>query len=95
MQDCDIILFCDNEAALAALITCRSDSPVVAQHLLALTNFEDHSGCQIWFERVASASNPADAPSRSVGSLNEAFRIRFGLVASMLDMSCEDFEQRG
>ena len=95
LRDCDIILFCDNEAALAALITCRSDSPVVAQHLLALTNFEDHSRCQIWFERVASASNPADAPSPSVGSLNEAFRIRFDLIASMLDVSCEDFGQRG
>ena len=95
LRDCDIILFFDNEAALAALITCRSDSPVVAQHLLALTNFEDLSGCQIWFERVASASNPADAPSRSVGSLKEAFRIRFDLVATMLNVSCEDCGQGG
>ena len=63
----DLILFCDNEAALSALIKCRSDSPTVKSALLDLTVFEEARDLNIWFERVASSSNPADAPSKLLG----------------------------
>ena len=59
-----VILYCDNEAALSALIRCRSESTLVASQLSKLSEFEDEACLNIWFERVASEANPADGPSR-------------------------------
>ncbi|CAE7226760.1 unnamed protein product [Symbiodinium sp. CCMP2592] len=78
LSDCNLICYCDNEAALAALIKCASDSPVVASQLNKLSMLEDEKGISIWFERVESSANPADDPSRFVfGKLPTNFRVRW------------------
>ena len=59
-----VIYFIDNEAARFGLIKGRSDSNVmnalITLYLCAEAEFPSYS----WIERVASASNPADKPSR-------------------------------
>ncbi|CAE7487214.1 unnamed protein product [Symbiodinium sp. CCMP2592] len=78
LNDCNLICYCDNEAALAALIKCASESPVVASQLNKLSMLEDEKGISIWFERVESSANPADDPSRFVLSeLPVNFRVRW------------------
>ena len=76
----DVVLFCDNEAGLSALIKCKSEAPTVKSALLELTMFEEEHDLNIWFERVASSSNPADAPSRGITShLPQSFRVNVSL----------------
>ena len=86
IKDSDIIVYIDNEAALSAMIRCKSSSLVVASLLRDLCDFEDVSGNHLWFERIPSKSNPADAPSRSVfDHLPKAFRQRFDAAAHLLE----------
>ena len=68
------------------MIRCKSSSPVVASLLMGLCDFEDSSGNHLWFERIPSKSNPADAPSRSVfDHLPKAVRQRFDAAAHLLE----------
>ena len=86
IKDADVIVYIDNEAALSALIRCKSPSTVVASLLMDLCDFEDSSGIHLWFERIPSKSNPADAPSRLVfDHLPKAFRQRFDVAAHLLE----------
>ncbi|CAE7276538.1 unnamed protein product [Symbiodinium sp. CCMP2592] len=68
LNDCNLICYCDNEAALAALIKCASESPVVASQLNKLSMLEDEKGISIWFERRASCQlqSPLDPRRRAV-----------------------------
>ena len=78
LRSADIVLFCDNEAALAALIACKSDSPFVTTQLSQLCNLEAALDLNIWFEPVPSASNPADEPSRmKLDALAASSRVRW------------------
>ena len=89
IKDADVILYVDNEAALGALIKCRSGSPVVSALLRDLCNFEDRSGNCVWFERIPSASNPADAPSRfDVNGLPPSFRNRLDVKILIEEIAC-------
>ena len=85
LNDCDIICYCDNDAALAALIRCASDAPVVAAQLTKLSSYEDSRNVHVWFERVESAANPSDDPSRFVlASLPASFRCRWSPEEELL-----------
>ncbi|CAE7247216.1 unnamed protein product, partial [Symbiodinium sp. CCMP2456] len=85
LDDCDIICYCDNDAALAALIKCASDATIVAAQLSKLSSFEDAKSISLWFERVESAANPADAPSRfELDGLPKSFRVRWDPVEELL-----------
>ena len=64
LRNVDLIVFCDNQATVSALIKSASEAPVVRGLLTRLNEFETSNGINCWFERVASAANPADAPSR-------------------------------
>ncbi|CAE7689738.1 unnamed protein product [Symbiodinium necroappetens] len=75
-RDADVILFLDNEASLATLINGRSDSLFVQRLLNTLFEWECESRCNVWFERVPSASNPADDPSRLVFPMQPGLRAR-------------------
>ena len=78
LRGVDLIVFCDNEATVAALIKSSSEAPIVRGLLMRLNEFEESHDINCWFERVASASNPADAPSRSVDvNLPNFCRIRW------------------
>ena len=51
---------------------------MVAAQLAKLSMLEDEKGISIWFERVESSANPADAPSRfELCGLPQDFRIRW------------------
>ncbi|CAE7221598.1 unnamed protein product [Symbiodinium microadriaticum] len=75
-RDADVILFLDNEASLATLINGRSDSFFVQRLLNTLFEWECESRCNVWFERVPSASNPADDPSRLIFPMQPGLRAR-------------------
>ena len=72
-----VVVFTDNEGALGSLISCRSEN-VVGQKLVELQcDFEESSHAFFWYERVNTASNVADIPSRDpslCGGLGERFR---------------------
>ena len=55
---------CDNDSVLASLIKLGSSNDFVCAIASLLADFEAESRISLWFERVPSASNPADAPSR-------------------------------
>ncbi|CAE7664494.1 unnamed protein product [Symbiodinium sp. CCMP2592] len=57
LRQCDIVLFTDNEGG-------SSDCPFVQCAPNRLFDLEEDRSLNVWFERVCSASNPADAPSR-------------------------------
>ena len=59
----DVVLFTDNQAALACLVNGRAEG-VAACILQKLVNLEEENDINFWFEWVPSQSNPSDAPSR-------------------------------
>ena len=67
----------DNEATFAALISGRSDNALVAQLISLLSLWEEGQDVSLWLDRVASPSNPSDAPSRGdVAGLPIACRVQ-------------------
>ena len=64
LSDLQVVLFCDNDSVLASLIKLGSNNAFVCAIASLLADFEAESRISLWFERVPSASNPADAPSR-------------------------------
>ena len=63
-----LIIFCDNESAKSALIAGFTQQPVAVRLLSLLADLDVIDGALPWFERVPTASNPADAPSRCLPS---------------------------
>ena len=63
-RDRDVILFLDNEAARYSLV--RGYSPVLTAAKVIGEAWLSFAGCgaAVWFARVPTESNPADAPSR-------------------------------
>ena len=59
-----VLAFNDNEAVKAAMIAGTSSSPRVAWVLEVTLRLEIATRSLLWWERVASDSNIADAPSR-------------------------------
>ena len=60
----DVVVFCDNSAALAALITGRSSNEWMMRIIQSVFMWEDDNVIGLWYERVPSHANVADAPSR-------------------------------
>ena len=60
-----ILLFVDNDAARYGMMKGYSPSKASAWLLTELAPLDMELGCAVWVDRVASASNPADGPSRS------------------------------
>ena len=58
------VVFTDNNAALGSFISNKASLSGVEKILQFVYNIEVTIGSLIWFERVCSFSNPADAPSR-------------------------------
>ncbi|CAE7198396.1 ubiad1 [Symbiodinium natans] len=64
IRSTNLVVFTDNEGALACMVAGISSNKygeVIAQHVHVLC---DELGLNIWFERVNTCSNVADAPSR-------------------------------
>ena len=58
------LIFCDNEAAISALVAGYSTDFIAVQILSLITATDVFDGTLSWYERVPTASNPADRPSR-------------------------------
>ena len=77
----DVVLFTDNEAALACLIGGRAEG-VAACILQKLICFEEENDVCFWFEWVPTQSNPSDAPSRKdFNKLDASLRIRLSSLS--------------
>ncbi|CAE7276556.1 unnamed protein product [Symbiodinium sp. CCMP2592] len=63
-QSTPVISWIDNEAARFALMKGTADSATLRSMARVSQHFELQSASLIWFERVASFSNPSDMPSR-------------------------------
>ena len=57
-------MFIDNDAARYALINGKSTNAATNEILHQFWEMAAANNMCIWFERVPSASNPADGPSR-------------------------------
>ena len=66
LADRPAVVWVDNEATRAALIKACSSQAHVAEILAVVTRLETSTQCRCWFERVPSASNVADPPSRGI-----------------------------
>ncbi|CAE7232725.1 unnamed protein product [Symbiodinium sp. CCMP2592] len=58
------VMYLDNEAARGAFVACKSGTAAGARILNGCLDFEEASRLRIWFGRVPTHSNIADAPSR-------------------------------
>ena len=58
----DVIGYDDNEAALSALIRCRSSSAVVCSFLMTFCEYGDASGNQHWCEHIQVQSSRCALP---------------------------------
>ena len=80
IRNADVIVFCDNEAVVGALVSGRSDIPIAANWLENIFSIEEKQDLCLWFERVPSESNPADEPSRGITKdLPESIRVSANL----------------
>ena len=59
-----LISFIDNEGAKCSLINGGSGTDVANRIVSVIDECFSDAATRVWFERVASKSNPADAPSR-------------------------------
>ena len=66
IRNADVVVFCDNEAVVGALVCGRSDIPIASEWPESIFSIEEKQDLCVWFERVPSESNPADDPSRGV-----------------------------
>ena len=65
IRHADVIIFCDNEAVVGALVSGKSDVPIAGVWLHRIFEIEEKQDLCFWFERVPSESNPADEPSHA------------------------------
>ena len=64
LRDHDVVTFCDNESAVAALIRGASRSEDVSEIAELFTACCVVVGCRCWVDWIDSASNPSDGLSR-------------------------------
>ena len=75
-----VVVFTDNEGALGSLISCKSENMFGQELVGRICDLEESSHAFFWYERVNTASNVADIPSRDpavCGGLGD--RVRFSL----------------
>ena len=64
MQNDRVVIFVDNEAVLGKLVSGKGGVSVGDTIIQQVLLWEHDSGAISWYERVPSAANVADAPSR-------------------------------
>ena len=75
-----VFVFVDNDAARASLIKMSTDVASMRVMLLRLAELLAEVPCFPWFARVASSSNPGDAPSRLARPTVESVKSKTRLV---------------
>ena len=66
IQRCNIVVFTDNQGTLSCVIKGHSDNQLGNMIVNATHRLGEECSCNCWYERVNTASNIADAPSRGV-----------------------------
>eukprot|EP00438_Fugacium_kawagutii_P010731 Skav213182 [mRNA] locus=scaffold11:233236:233676:- [translate_table: standard] len=91
-QNDRVVVFVDNEAVLARLVAGRSNDQVDGRIFHQIFEWEASTGTLVWYERVASHSNVADAPSRGdVSLLDKALAISVDPQVSLAEiLQCPD-----
>ena len=87
LRSCNVVVFSDNEGTRACMIKRASDNSVGMRIVDATHDAIDSACCVPWFERVNTASNIADDPSRGAGdeSLGRRFETdALGIAQSAL-----------
>ena len=87
LRNCNVVVFSDNEGTRACMIKGASDNSVGMRIVGATHDTIDSACCVPWFERVNTASNIADDPSRGAGgeSLGKRFEAdALGIAQSAL-----------
>ena len=86
-----IVVFTDNEGALGSLIRCKSDNAYGMAIIELICKLEENMQSFVWYERVNTASNIADIPSRT-SELDDRFgsRINFKLDAILDEITMDD-----
>lgn len=74
----DVLLFIDNEAAVASLIRANSLQPDVHLICLFAHAWIFKQGARIWYEWIDSASNPSDGLSRA--GLEDDWTLKQGWI---------------
>ena len=59
-----VFIFVDNDATRASLVKMASGAPSMRAALLRVSDCVQRTLTFVWYARVPSSSNPADAPSR-------------------------------
>ena len=86
-----VLLFTDNQCVLGTMVRCWSDNKFGNGLARIVCSRVESMFAHIWFERVPSLSNPADAPSRGEvpsGGFQQRACVPADLVARLLQGSC-------
>ena len=75
IKNCNLVIFTDNDAALACMIRGMSDNDYGGKIVTCVHELSDEMVCNAWYERVNTTSNIADGPSR--GARDESWGPRF------------------
>lgn len=91
--DGEIVLFGDNEGAIRSFMKMRSENRFVTAALRYFSLQEEAVFPLVWFERVASASNVADGPSRQeklegVEEIDVSLKSLLEKIVALLEPSC-------
>ena len=85
----EIVCFVDNEAAKSAFIATKSPSDQFGLLLDWLASWEERHSTFPWFERVSSAANISDGPSRNDFSILQGVQLDdLDLSQLLLELQC-------
>ena len=84
----NLVIFTDNEGTLACVITGTSENKFGARFAQLVHERCDSLGCNVWFERVNTTANIADAPSRGAPLDQLGNRVAVD-VDSLVSHACE------
>ena len=84
----NLVIFTDNEGALACMITGTSENKFGARCAQLAHEECETLGCNVWFERVNATANIADGPSRGA-PLDQLGNRAAVDVDSLVSHACE------
>ena len=79
IQGCNVVVYTDNQGTLSCMIKGHSENQLGNVIVNAVHRASDECSCNCWYERVNTASNIADAPSRGETSSNLGHRLSLNL----------------
>ena len=89
LRECGVVLFSDNEGTLHCMISGRSKNDNGGRLVEGVHKFCDSHFISPWFERVNTASNVADAPSRGVSNESLGARAKISCL-ELAQLALED-----